>query len=1234
MENYRLKFKLTDSTTPHYDFTAEDTYDSIVETLNNEIVADYDNPEENRTISLWLTGVSIVDDVSNQLFFTTTPIVTEVVLYHIDENGNKKELGKSNPIKDDLYVDGKNIGESDRRFLGITTDKSVKFDATGWPLTKMPSIKGNQFAAFADACVINHGKQTLPKVVFSPHQDSIFSDNDYALDDSIDSFDQLVNIKRIIPLTDNRLVVLSENASTLVFLDYNEDNMGNPIDIGEEYLEKTDALFKNHILDIGFDYKDDATWEANEPTDVDYIYAVSLNQQGFYEFKRLKVTDFNPLTITESHSINAAFASVVPANSSLVSMVVTKDKVFAAFSVKNPIGISAITPFAPNQDEGEVLAETADLLFSFDKALFDEEGMEGKVVNLSLQDDTPGGYTFARSMLPFNPMQKSRYGWAVGASGGGRQVRRDNNSIVHPYGDDFEQLFRAILFRLRDGENTDNSNIDIGHLAGIGTNSDNSVIFDHLRVYASGQLCVMDYMTDVVGYYVFASGMQDEDNVKPVLFCRQDDQNGNPNELILNSGSTPIDSKLSGHSYLRYRYSANNTYNRALRTKRQIKTVNPTETNDFMFLWNGVQKRDFSDKIWLMVGATGYDVSDNPVLKYFEARFLSGECFRHAVPMSLDDSDDSISMSQRHNMRVFSGKLGYATIQNQEYPSQFGIIFCSPYHNQTLKLNNSIANNPGDNQDWQIRVGYHGNGVDIFAGNGQFLDAVISTEPTVDTEDVNKGYVAHWGDNVVTVSKEFTQGDITAGVPFVLGNHTAAGVLLFDLLELDYTPVTGGEEIFVEDYIYRYRISFVYDGFQEGPLSRVFFDKLIETLPEGDFVERMKVKVNLVPLIKELLNKRVSHICIYASKLEGGSEGELYSLVREIELSSNNFKKQPDLDYESYEFFDEGVRLGSFEAINGYSETLESVSVLRQCQSVCQGYLFAGNCVVPGEMSRSIPNIIIRSKPGKYSIFNYPDEFLMLPFTPIVMADFQSKLWVFGDSGFCVVDPNALAIEHEGSVFGGEDKRHVIVHEDMMFIFYKGCVYAVGGGKMDKISQNVDYIDNNTYGIQAGLNTQLLFSERRNALMVIQETEDDKLFVYVYNIQHGLWAVLDIDYENIELLGSFIDKEVEASITIDKSGLQYTYRPFMGDNMLMNLQYYLPSGAPEGKMYAYGWYSDTDLDTNNGDEVKLAGDTLPKYDDNSTKQYVNGGILSITLDKIIRNFTLFIRRLLPYAKPD
>ena len=177
-------------------------------------------------------------------------------------------------------------------------------------------------------------------------------------------------------------------------------------------------------------------------------------------------------------------------------------------------------------------------------------------------------------------------------------------------------------------------------------------------------------------------------------------------------------------------------------------------------------------------------------------------------------------------------------------------------------------------------------------------------------------------------------------------------------------------DFFQANTTYSYKITFIYDGYQEGPLSNPAWNF-------EDTVTRNKIGINIK--ISEY-SKRLSHVCIYRRD----TVSDFYKLVEQVPTASgwayngSSYSKQVE---------DDGTVGASYSARTGMSEVLDTIRLKYGISTEIDGYLFAGDCA--HSRIENASNLIFRSRPGMFSIFDYANDFLTLKSKPTAMVNFN-----------------------------------------------------------------------------------------------------------------------------------------------------------------------------------------------------------------------------------------------------
>tara|TARA_Y100001963_G_C6781749_1_gene450317 strand:- start:2391 stop:3377 length:987 start_codon:yes stop_codon:yes gene_type:complete len=99
--------------------------------------------------------------------------------------------------------------------------------------------------------------------------------------------------------------------------------------------------------------------------------------------------------------------------------------------------------------------------------------------------------------------------------------------------------------------------------------------------------------------------------------------------------------------------------------------------------------------------------------------------------------------------------------------------------------------------------------------------------------------------------------------------------------------------------------------------------------------------------------------------------------------------------------------------------------------------------------------MIFRSKPGKYSIFDWVNDFVTIKSKPTALVNFNGRLYVFDNNNIYRINQETLGIEDIFEGIGCLHKKSVLVTEYGMFFVDNNGIYLHDGSTPTKISEAI-----------------------------------------------------------------------------------------------------------------------------------------------------------------------------------
>ena len=324
---------------------------------------------------------------------------------------------------------------------------------------------------------------------------------------------------------------------------------------------------------------------------------------------------------------------------------------------------------------------------------------------------------------------------------------------------------------------------------------------------------------------------------------------------------------------------------------------------------------------------------------------------------------------------------------------------------------------------------------------------VFNPSTANDTTDAQPITTNQWGGIGASSSSTSTIGEIRAGLSQWDKGDIAGNTLRYDATDntrfttttetsvnIKAASVAGTTDFFRKNIEYKYKVSLIYDGYQEGPLSMSSWG----FKDTNSSRQALDIQIN----VKEF-SKRLSAVCLYR---KDGIEG-FYRLVKQI--STDTGWAIADGAY-FYNLQDSGTVQASYEIRTGISEITRDLSVKYGLAAELDGFLFVGDC------SHSIiddaSNQIFRSKPGKFSIFDWTTDYLILNSKPTALIAHLGKLIAFDNNNLYKINSQTLAIEDIFEGVGCSGKNSVVVTEYGMFFANRQGAYMYNGSTPVKLS--------------------------------------------------------------------------------------------------------------------------------------------------------------------------------------
>ena len=321
----------------------------------------------------------------------------------------------------------------------------------------------------------------------------------------------------------------------------------------------------------------------------------------------------------------------------------------------------------------------------------------------------------------------------------------------------------------------------------------------------------------------------------------------------------------------------------------------------------------------------------------------------------------------------------------------------------------------------------------------------------------------------------------------------------------NYVRFTAGSTVW-------YKFSYLYDGFQESTLNDMAYP--FDIIDNCKF---LRLKLALPTASKLNINPRVTHINVYRKN----QVDELYRLVKSINLDLKESKFERIEEDFIHQFNDDGVS-ASFEALNGISESLSDLTPNYRLSCQLNDFLFIGGVSHP--QIEEGEHFLLRSKQGKFSVFDWSNDFLDLPTKPVAITAFAGRVYVFDENNIHVINPEGMYIEDSVEGVGVLNSDSLIVTDVGMFFADRNNIWVHDGQSANAIGDpilrsqtkpewQIGYLDAINKAEELGFTPKLTYDPITKCIYVLLQGysesfdnyEEQKSRLYSFNIPAKRW---------------------------------------------------------------------------------------------------------------------------------
>jgi len=427
------------------------------------------------------------------------------------------------------------------------------------------------------------------------------------------------------------------------------------------------------------------------------------------------------------------------------------------------------------------------------------------------------------------------------------------------------------------------------------------------------------------------------------------------------------------------------------------------------------------------------------------------------------------------------GSISSPTVWKNSYKAEIDSIKClaaRTYENPRLLFSNTTLHLQGYEESSTTDDG-------IF-GTGTYNPAIVGI-----SEDKTTSILTHVKDaiNVFQLTQSHTAFDTLGAVVTSTNNDLGTSIDTIDnLIKFDMTGSSAGAGFSSGDII-NYKISLLYDGIQESPLSTFTIKSPQLSEDKSNIAATFKV-TNTKAM---MLSPRVSHINLYFSDdlvTKPWTFAESINLDTTSETKWNYNNTDNKWEY-SFSHTPSGP---TYETMNGISSNRRHTMVNWGLSTKLANYTVYGQ-VSHRKISDNIENYLYRSKPGRPDVVDWVNDFLILPTKPIAIQGFKGKLYAWDKNDTYIINQEGFYVEDVLEGIGILGKDAVVATDFGMCFADANNIYIHNGVSATPIGEpilrnslkrrwRVGYINAVDIAESQGYDIKVLYDGRHNSFIV------------------------------------------------------------------------------------------------------------------------------------------------------